>query len=83
MFRQPVEPIDKAQHIRRECVGDGEGPGEPFSSCQDRLYVLKPDPEERVETVPCRRILAREGGEDLIMGLMRGNDPYSKCRSLA
>jgi len=27
MSRQPVEPIDKAQHIRHEYVGDGEGPG--------------------------------------------------------
>ena len=27
MSRQPIEPIDKAQHIRHEYVGDGEGPG--------------------------------------------------------
>src|SRR5262249_42165633 len=27
MSFQPVEPIDEAQHIRHEYVGDGEGPG--------------------------------------------------------
>jgi len=27
MSRQPVEPIDKAQHIRHEYIGDGESPG--------------------------------------------------------
>ena len=27
MSRQPLEPIDKAQHVRHKYVGDGEGPG--------------------------------------------------------
>ena len=27
MLREPVEPIDKEQHIRHQYVGDGEGPG--------------------------------------------------------
>jgi hypothetical protein len=41
MSRQPVEPIDKAQHIRHEYVGDGEGPGQPCASGQHRLQVLE------------------------------------------
>jgi hypothetical protein len=56
IFRQPVEPIDKTQHIRHEDVGDGEGPGQPFASCQHRLQVLEPGLEERVQTLPFRRI---------------------------
>jgi hypothetical protein len=31
MSRQPVETIDKAQHIRHEYVGDGEGPRQPLA----------------------------------------------------
>ena len=37
IFRQAVEPIDKAQHIRHLDVGDGEGPGQPFASYHHRL----------------------------------------------
>jgi nucleoside 2-deoxyribosyltransferase len=31
--------IDKAQNIRHEYAGDGEGPGQPFASYQHRLHV--------------------------------------------
>jgi hypothetical protein len=54
MFRQPVEPINKSQHIRHKYVGDGEGPGQPFASCQDRLHVLEPGLEKLLQTLPSR-----------------------------
>ena len=40
---KPVEAIDKAQHVRHQDVGDGEGPRQPFASCQHRLHMLEPD----------------------------------------
>jgi hypothetical protein len=52
MSRQPVEPVNKAEHIRHEYVGDGEGPGQPFASRQDRLQVLESGLEEFVQTLP-------------------------------
>jgi len=39
------KPIDWAQHIRHEDVGDGEGPSQPFASCQHWLQVLESGPE--------------------------------------
>lgn len=56
MSLQPIEPIDKAQHISHENAGDGEGHGQPFASCQHRLQVLEPGLEEFVQTLPSRRI---------------------------
>src|SRR5258708_23887311 len=38
MSRQPVEPIDKAQHIRHEYVGDGE---EASSTYRPRLECVQ------------------------------------------
>jgi hypothetical protein len=55
-IRQPVETIDKAQRIRHECVGYGEGPRQPFASCQHRLQVPEPGLEELVQTLPSWRI---------------------------
>src|SRR6185369_2910806 len=56
--RQPVEPIDEAQHVRHEDVSDGEAAGEPFATGQDRLHMLKPvDLEESVEKLPGGRIV--------------------------
>ena len=52
MSRQPVEPIDEAQHIRHEYVGDGEGPGQPFASGQGLLHMLEPGFQERVQLFP-------------------------------
>ena len=63
IVRQPVEPIDEAQHIRHQDVGDGEGSGQPFASCQHRLHVLEPVlVEEAVKKLPasaCRRCRRR------------------------
>jgi len=42
IFRQPVETIDQAQHIRHENVGYGKASCQPFASRQDRLHVLEP-----------------------------------------
>src|SRR3546814_1689223 len=64
MSRQPVEPIDEAQHIRHEYVGVGEGPGLPFASCQHRVQMLEPGLEELVQTLPCRRIAGVAGELD-------------------
>lgn len=34
IFRQPVEPVDEAQHIGHEDIGNGEGARQPFAPCQ-------------------------------------------------
>jgi hypothetical protein len=58
--REPVETIDKAQYIRHEYVGDGEGSGQPFALCQHRLQVLEPSLEEVVKSLPARRVVSPE-----------------------
>ena len=53
IFRQPVETIDQAQHIRHENVGYGKASCQPFASRQDRLHVLEPVlVEESVKELP-------------------------------
>src|SRR5262245_54637199 len=71
MPREPLEPIDKAQHIRHENIGDREGPRQPLASCQYRLQVLEPGLEELVQTLPSWRITGVTGEREYGPGQAR------------
>lgn len=56
MVRQAIEPIDEAQDVRHEDVGDGEGSGQPLATCKNRLQVPEPGLEEPVQALSGRRV---------------------------
>lgn len=59
MTCQPVEAVDKTQHVRHEYVGDGKGSGQPFTSSQHGFQMLESGLEKGIQALPFRRI----GGE--------------------
>src|SRR5262245_18937279 len=55
MLRQSVEPIDEAQHVRHEYVGNRERSSQPFAARQHPLHVTESVLEEVVQLLPSRR----------------------------
>jgi hypothetical protein len=81
MSRQPLQPIDQAQHIRHQYVGDGESPGQPFASCQHLLQVLEAASEELVQPLRCRRVAGVRGRNSSAAIDNRPYEIYSRqCR---
>jgi hypothetical protein len=72
--RQPLEAIDEAEHIRHECLGDGEGAGQPFAPANTRSMCWSRALRNASKCM--RRLLSRTSGFS-IMEMRRHDDRKS------